>query len=178
MLYGPFRGWEIPVGIDCNRIREKRVQGASAIGALKMLPRLRWQRNDRSVGQLKESKVNILVWASPIKGNPGIRRDIQRWLTEASPHPPLLIFADGVGGTFDQGVVTPTGEGRVIPDRRADISSPPPDRRRSNFTADKIIRVAWLKDLRLIENCYEEEEFTRSIGNLLERQEAEIGGCR
>jgi hypothetical protein len=75
-------------------------------------------------------------------------------------------------------VVTPTGEGRVIPDRRADISSPPPDRRRSNFTADKIIRVAWLKDLRLIENCYEEEEFTRSIGNLLERQEAEIGGCR
>jgi hypothetical protein len=143
-----------------------------------MSSRLRWQRSERAVGQLKHAGLNILVWASPFKGNPAIRRDVQRWLTEMSPHPPLLIFADGVGGTFDQGVVTAAVEGRVMPDRRADISAPPADRRRANFTASKIIRAAWLRDLRLIENSYEDEAFTRSIKILLDRQVAEIRGCR
>lgn len=176
ILYGPFREGGTPANVDRHRLREKRIQGARAIGALKMSSRLKWQRNEMAVGQLKHAGLNILVWASPVKGNPAIRRDVQRWLTEMSPHPPLLIFADGLGGTFDQGVVTAAVAGRVMPHRRADISAPPTDRRRSNFTASKIIRAAWLKDLRLVENSYEEEEFTRSIKTLLDRQVAEIRG--
>jgi hypothetical protein len=177
ILFGPFKEG-VTANVDRHRVREKRIQGARAIGALKMSSRLRWQRNERAVGQLKLAGLNILVWASPVKGNPAIRRDIQRWLTEMSPHPPLLIFADGLGGTFDQGVVSAAVEGRVMPHRRVDISAPPADRRRSNFTAGKIIRAAWLKDLRIIENSYEEEEFTRSIKTLLDRQTAEIRGYR
>lgn len=176
MLYGLFKEEGASANVDRHRVREKRVQGARAIGALKISSRLKWQRNVRSVGQLRDSGLNILVWASPVKGNPAIRRDIQRWLTGISPHPPLLIFADGLGGTFDEGEVTAAVEGRVMPDRRADISAPPPDKRRCNFTANKIIRAAWLKDLRLIENSYEEEGFTRSIKTLLDRQMAEIRG--
>ncbi len=176
LLYGLYPERGIQAVVDKHRVKEKRLQGAKAVGALKISPGTEWRQEGRYMGQLKFSNIDILVWASPTQGNPAIRRDIQRWLTEVSSHPPLLIFADGVGGTFVQGVVTASAGGRVSPDRRTDISAPPPDLRKWNFTANKIIRVACLKDLRLIENSYEEQDITHSVRNLLDRQVAEIRG--
>jgi len=175
MLYGPFRE-NRPAPADKQNVRNKRLQGAKVIGALKISTGLEWQKDEMYVGQLKESNVNILVWASPVKGNPAIRRDIQKWLTSTAPHPPLLVFADGLGGTFDQGVVAAPVTARVMPDRRTDISAPPTSLRVWNFTANKIVRLACLTDLRLIENSYEEQEFARSVKSLLDRRLAEIRG--
>ncbi len=176
MLYGPLKEKKA-ASADMQNVRNKRLQGAKVIGALKISAELEWLKDEKSIGQLKESNVNILVWASPVKGNPAIRRDIQKWLTDTSPHPPLLIFADGLGGTFDQGVVMAPVAGPVTPDRRTDISAPPVSRRIWNFTANKVVRVACLADLRLIENSYEEQEFTGSIKRLLDRQLTELRGC-
>ncbi len=176
ILFGVAGGKRGQPAVDRHKVRDKRLQGAKALGALKFSSDLEWQQNEGVMGQLKDSRINILVWASPSKGNPAIRRDIQRWLTEVSPHPSLLIFADGQGGTFDQGVMTSTHGALVTPDRRTDISAPPTSRRIWNFTANKIIRVAYLADLRLIENSYEELDLAHSIKSLLDRQLMEIRG--
>jgi len=170
MLFGPNHANKNQGTLDKQKVKDKIQQASKALGALKKATNLEWQPDNELDGQLKHPEANILVWASPNKMNRAIERELEKWKVQATPRAPLLVFADGMGGTFK-------GLSEIKPDRRTDISSSPPSPpTEKDYTCNKIVRVAHLEDLRCFDDCYEEQNFDNSVRTLLDQNLAKIRG--
>ena len=122
------------------------LDGIYAIATLKTLDGIEWQNNIEQLGHLVSScKRNILVWNERELSSRALIRKVEGWLTDAVPHPALIIFA----GNYGAGIK----EGQVTQQRRTDITSSAP-RSEAEITSPRNRRRAACYSLASISDAY------------------------
>ena len=109
-------------GDDLHAAMPTLEEALHALASLSALADLTWHDDSSADGQLlyEPSGAHVLVWRDLVRTGSAMVRTLQEWTMSGEPHPHLLVIGSGRGGSR-----LPAGP--VVPDRRSDWTSPPPE---------------------------------------------------